>query len=85
MRRNLCLGSGGRALVLAGLALCWRRNGKAGTHLSCFGEGWLEPRWSGVVAGVFRAIVDMKKRRREATAALSKKVLGVGLRGRCLA
>ena len=76
MWRNLCLGAGGGALVLAGLALWWRRNGKAGTHLSRLGEGWLQPRWSGAVAGVFRAIVGMKKRRRKATAALNKKVLG---------
>ena len=78
MRRNLCLGSGGGALVLTGLAFCRRRNGKAGTHLSRLGEGWLQPRWSGAGAGVFRAIVDMKKRRRKATAALNKKVLGWG-------
>lgn len=78
MWRNLCLGAGGGALVLAGLALWWRRNGKAGTHLSSLGEGWLQPRWSGAVAGVFRAIVGMKKRRRKATAALNKKVLGWG-------
>ena len=61
---------------MTGLAFCWRRNGKAGTHLSRLGEGWLQPRWSGAGAGVFRAIVDMKKRRRKATAALNKKVLG---------
>ena len=42
-------------------------------------EGWLQPRWSGAGAGVFRAIVDMKKRRRKATAALNKKVLGWAL------
>ena len=78
MWRNLCLGAGGGALVLAGLALWWRRNGKAGTHLSRLGEGWLQPRWSGAVAGVFRAIVGMKKRRRKATAALNKKVLEWG-------
>ena len=65
-------------LVLTGLAFCWRRNGKAGTHLGRLGEGWLQPGWSGAGVGVFRAIVDMKKRRRKATAALNKKVLGWG-------